>query len=215
MDIYSKILNEAIDIMDFDSWDDSEQVFKDDIQNKLQNIFVYKATNKYKNCLQIFESDAAWCEKWPAWKGDNNFRNTKVYIEGIAFPLLNDKTVNLDNLDFTVYHGNLNKLFNVILIFPRALKDRDCVNMFAEADIVKCPALDVSECTSLKYMFLNCKSLQTVEPFIGLDNISEATQMLNSTWLDETLDEKTKAYWKPVSYSREKGTPKRWLPTDY
>ena len=42
--LYNKILKEALDIMDFDSWDDSEQTFKEKIEKGLNGkLFIYYA----------------------------------------------------------------------------------------------------------------------------------------------------------------------------
>ena len=52
--LYNKILKEALDIMDFDSWDNSEQIFKDDIEKSLRSAqLVYKINLRQE--IKIFE----------------------------------------------------------------------------------------------------------------------------------------------------------------
>lgn len=204
--IYNKILNEALDIMDFDSWDDEEQTFKDNIKNNLKNnIFVYKTPHKFKNYVQIFEKDPIkWSDSWQGWI--NGFKDTEVYINGISYPLTKDRTIDVSKID--------NNIFEVVLKFPRQLKGKDCVNMFANSDIMKVPSLDVSECTLLDWMFIECAALVTVKPFEGLDNITSAWRMLGDIHNDQVLpnlDEETLNFWQPIKLSEYgKGTPRKW-----
>lgn len=54
--LYNKILKEALDIMDFDSWDDSEQTFKEKIERGLNGkLFIYYAPS-FEN-LNLFHID--------------------------------------------------------------------------------------------------------------------------------------------------------------
>ena len=171
-DIYNKILKEALDIMDFDSWDDTEQSFKDIIQNNLL-VFQYKVDSKYPvnstkgpgEYIQIFELTYTTSHDWEDFY--KFYKN--VYIDG--------KHVELQVTGCTVAEDFKDGIYNITIKGIENGVD-DAIYMFFESDIYKCPAFQLNESISTGNMFYNCKKLVSVGKF-DLKNVRETSQMFS------------------------------------
>lgn len=158
--LYNKILAEALDIMDFDSWDDNEQSFKKSIENSL-NAFIY-GFPKWKRDfvmpnfekgipLKIFSTQ--WLQNnEEMYRGyiDKDNLEYSIYIDGEKVVLDSQGSTIVNYLDFK-------KDYNVIITGLDNITD--CTAMFGFTDI-KIPVLfDTSKSTSMKSMFKHCELL--------------------------------------------------------
>ena len=178
--LYNKILTEALDIMDFDSWDDSEQSFKDTIKNVLIDCFVYIARNKQTGLVWIkpdgYASIKIFSSNW-AEKGKTRF-NDKIYLKS-------GKKINMEKS--TQYFGWTKDRFE-LGEYEIIIKDLDtiktCKNIFFRCDgfestLRKAALWDTSHIKDMEQMFADCHDLEEV-PVYNMENVNNAKYMFSN-----------------------------------
>ena len=187
--LYNKILNEVYLIQDFDSWDNTEQTFKNNIENALGKFFVYLITCGY---IRVFDD------------GHNNgwvqFKNYRLKVR------YNGKLVRVDE-DGEIYVKDTAPSLSLGQEFKITIDDidniTDCGCMFYSCDdLVRVPKFDTSKVTDMINMFYCCNKL-TYVPKLNLSNVTRVSRMFEGC---SSLNEETKKIWR----IDEEGTPKRY-----
>ena len=170
--LYNKILNEVLSVYDFDSWDDSEQTFKTDIEKNLEQVFIYKAEWKV---MQIFDDGTN-----NGWTRYGRYMD-KVYSDGKKL-----------KINTGCIHTVPDKIYKIVIKELNGITDCGC--MFLNCtDLISVPLFDTSKCQDFIYMFESCTSLKTVP----LLNIQKECRIKGMFEYCESLDEKTKNIWNP------------------
>ena len=165
--MYKNILKEVLQVYDFDSWDDSEQTFKEKINDQLEKLFIYKPPRNWDSLsnLQILdyrgdleEYSPSDCDDWP----DDlfNFYKERVWVEG--------KKITITPVGCTEEIFDTDKEYHVYIEDLDGIKN--CKFMFYKTDIKKVPIFDTSKCCDMKCMFYDCPYLEHV-PALNIDTI--------------------------------------------
>ena len=166
--LYKNILNEVFQVYDFDSWDNTEQSFKNDKINELKDkTFIYKKDElSFYEDLQIFSSNSFKSCAWPLYKEYVDSGKVIITLEG--------KRVKL-------HEGSLKGKWTIGNIYLLEITGLDGIenarNMFHACDIVKVPLFDTSKCIDMSRMFEYCNALEKV-PLFNMDSVKECKCML-------------------------------------
>lgn len=168
--LYNKILKEALDLMDFDSWDDSQQPFQDVISNNLKQIFIYKTGPSYNinstdSCIRIFYGFSSISGSEPEWPLFSNYKD-KVYINGehVKLKYSGETEDEFPEGEYKIYIDDLSGI-------------ETCFRMFwCCKQLISVPFFDTSKCTNMKMMFSNCENLLKVPEF-DTRNVENMTYM--------------------------------------
>ena len=204
--LYNKILKEALDIMDFDSWDDNEQDFKGSIITNLTlDIFTYRLSGKEPRQFKILnngwfvESRTAkkvvliygiknW-KRFPydKFKDDIYIGGKKIEIVGASDSEYSDGNEHYIGFtkdkyppgEYLVNIKNLDGLYITECLF------------FNCQDLIEVPELDFTNLIDSEAMFEYCKKLKSV-PKTPTPNLKCWTGMFSECYM---LDSKTKNDW--------------------
>lgn len=203
MSFKDSVLKEAFQIYDFNSWDDTEQTFKEDIEKNLE-AFIYKYPKGDPRSNWIYVR--IFNQEWPLY---DDFKD-KIYIKGKNVTLKDGwfytlKSTNAVYKDIIIYEGS---------DIPVIIKDinsgiNTCENMFAQCYwLKKVPLFDTSNVINFSGMFWGCKSLESVAKLNtdGMDPDAVEYWPMIEMFGDcnyDLFDDETLNYWCPD----EDGTP--------
>lgn len=186
--LYKKILNEVFSVMDFDSWDNTEQTFKEDISENLSSVkFIYK---KYDftgiinvNLLKIVNK---------SWPQSLEYKD-KFFCDGKRLDLISSPPNGGSIYRCKSFQAELYKEY---IITIENLEDiKEARSMFAQSDLNKILGnWDTSKITTFGFMFWGCRNLESV-PLLDLSSLRNEAILGMFTDCNR-LDEQTKDAWK-------------------
>ena len=184
--LYKKILNEVFSVMDFDSWDNTEQTFKEDISENLSSVkFIYK---KYDFTGIIGVDLLRIVNK--SWPQSLEYKD-KFFCDGKRLDLMASP-------NGAIYRCKSFRaeLYKEYIITIEDLEDIKKANsMFALSDLNKILGnWDTSKITTFGFMFWGCRNLESV-PLLDLSSFRNVAILGMFTDCNR-LDEQTKEAWK-------------------
>ena len=193
--LYNKILKEALDIMDFDSWDDTAQDFKDAIISNLETFIIYK--KRTIDPGRMFIVFSGWLGTIVGGSRKNKYRFYNNYDEFTDSISINGKKENIKcELNGSISVDDNDRWFipekEYIFTFSDINNYPTHDHMFWGTELYKVPK-PFHITGSVTEMFAYCKNLEYVTVF----DASEVTHMNNLFGSDSNLQ--TVEVWKNLN----------------